>query len=298
MVLVAGDLAADLWRQPLPMARFTSRPVFMARQIVGEAAAMLHLDSAERQQEINNHFQLQDYGKLIQVALATTPESENVALWVQADNTFDYFWRKADYWLYPRKIVVVRDMTPTTLDHLRAAGVGTLIIYGQDPPWTVPGFVIYQPEPAFAVVRVNTSEPSFGDVPGYTAAPLNLENGIRLDGYQVVPPLLDGDTVVLLRWQNTQPVTQSYTVFVHIFSGDRLAAQDDSTPALGQLPTFLWKPGDVVIDAHRLVLPRDQRQGAKLCVGMYDSLTMQRLPVQRAEGYETGPGIVCRPLSP
>ncbi|MDE3075176.1 MAG: hypothetical protein KGJ86_07075, partial [Chloroflexota bacterium] len=45
-------------------------------------------------------------------------------------------------------------------------------------------------------------------------------------------------------------------------------------------PTTSWAPGEVIFDAHRLILPASLRPGGyTLIAGLYDEQTMKRVPV-------------------
>jgi hypothetical protein len=48
---------------------------------------------------------------------------------------------------------------------------------------------------------------------------------------------------------------------------------------LGDYPTSVWAPGEVIIDPHVVVLPADLPAGQyRLLVGMYNLETLVRLP--------------------
>ena len=95
----------------------------------------------------------------------------------------------------------------------------------------------------------------------------------------------DGVLRVRLRWQTTAAVATDYTVFVHLLDGERVLAQSDNYPAGGYYPTSWWRPGDVVLDEHRLALsePYDPARH-RLRVGWYELQTMRHLPVLEEDG--------------
>jgi hypothetical protein len=116
------------------------------------------------------------------------------------------------------------------------------------------------------------------------ATDFTLGDRIQLLGYdfEVTPHTL----IVAFYWQATEPVDKSYNVFVHVFdSQGGLQGQVDSPPVSGRYPTFLWQPGQVVVDNHAVTLPSDAPTGTyRVAVGMYDEATQERLPVLDGEG--------------
>jgi hypothetical protein len=116
------------------------------------------------------------------------------------------------------------------------------------------------------------------------ATGFTLGDRIQLLGYdfEVTPHAL----IVAFYWQATEPVDKSYNVFVHVFdSQGGLQGQVDSPPVSGRYPTFLWQPGQVVVDNHVVNLPSDAPTGTyRVAVGMYDEATQERLPVLDGEG--------------
>jgi hypothetical protein len=104
------------------------------------------------------------------------------------------------------------------------------------------------------------------------ATDFTLGDCIQLLGYdfEVTPHALS----VAFYWQATEPVDKSYNVFVHVFdSQGGLQGQRDSPPVSGRYPTFLWQPGQVVVD-------------------MYDEATQERLPVLDGEGQAVPEGRI------
>jgi hypothetical protein len=83
-----------------------------------------------------------------------------------------------------------------------------------------------------------------------------------------------------LYWQATQAVRPSYVTFVHVLdSAGQLRAQSDQIPD-DALPTYAWAPGEVIPDHHVIHLDESIPAGEySLVVGVYDSLTQERLPL-------------------
>lgn len=78
-----------------------------------------------------------------------------------------------------------------------------------------------------------------------------------------------------LQWQARQPISQDYSVFVHvtdqsaITSPDHLIAQGDRThPVAGFYPTSAWQAGELVQDHYTIPLPTDKQPQA-IFLGLY-----------------------------
>ena len=108
------------------------------------------------------------------------------------------------------------------------------------------------------------------------------EGRILLVRAELYGPLRHGAAPRLrLYWQATAPVTEDYTVFVHVVdaSGNRWG-QHDSFPAGGSAPTSSWRPGQVIADEHQLLIDLNgPRQGYRLLVGLYRWQDGMRLPL-------------------
>ena len=84
-----------------------------------------------------------------------------------------------------------------------------------------------------------------------------------------------------LFWQTSAPLDISYTAFVHLVdaAGQPVLFADDE-PDRGQRPTTSWSPGETIADLHSIHLPSTLPTGPyRIYVGLYDSLTGRRLPV-------------------
>lgn len=108
-------------------------------------------------------------------------------------------------------------------------------------------------------------------------APVQFGTHARLYGYALAPAA--GDAVTLqLYWEIMQPLLPPHHIFVHADAPDGVTlAQQDGPPvtASGPAPTGSWQPGEFLITRHVLSLPAD----ATLRVGLYDPVSLQRLPV-------------------
>jgi 4-amino-4-deoxy-L-arabinose transferase-like glycosyltransferase len=99
---------------------------------------------------------------------------------------------------------------------------------------------------------------------------------LRLAAYQISKPEAPVSSLeVVLYWHALAPMSTDYTVSVRLVAPDGTwAAQHDSWPAGGLLPTSQWRVGDYVRDAHSLALPASvaSREYA-LQVVVYDAAT-------------------------
>lgn len=112
-----------------------------------------------------------------------------------------------------------------------------------------------------------------------------LGQEIRLLGFDLSPqrPAPGTSLRLTLYWESVQPTETHYKVFVHLADDrERIWGQDDTYPVATMAPTFLWEPGDIVRDEHVLSLAPGAPLGTlRLMVGLYDEVTMDRLPVVR-----------------
>ncbi len=99
------------------------------------------------------------------------------------------------------------------------------------------------------------------------------------DGTQLVP---GGQYALTLFWRADVVQRVDYTVFVHLRDATGATiAQQDGQPLDGDYPTSRWRPGEVVIDPHVVMLPAELPTGEyTVWVGMYRLDTMERLPLQ------------------
>jgi hypothetical protein len=119
---------------------------------------------------------------------------------------------------------------------------------------------------------------------------------IQLVGYEIA---LRETLVVTLAWKSRAVVATDYVAFVHLLDGQgALVAQHDAPPAPGAgivYPTSWWLPGDVILDRHTLSRPQGEGpdtlsisaalKSGILRLGLYDPVTLQRLPAYDAEGH-------------
>ncbi len=128
----------------------------------------------------------------------------------------------------------------------------------------------------------------------------HLGDAITLDGFGLPARTFAPGGIIPLRlaWRADAPVSQRYKVFVHLLNaGGQLAAQNDSEPGSGFLPTDAWSPGgERIDDLHGIYLPPDLPPGDyTLWVGLYD-FAGTRLPI-RQNGADAGDALLLATLA-
>ncbi|MCP5095229.1 MAG: hypothetical protein GY943_06735 [Chloroflexi bacterium] len=99
---------------------------------------------------------------------------------------------------------------------------------------------------------------------------------ILLQGYDL--ETAGGTVDVTLYWQALQPMTHSYTVFMHVIDADgQLVAQHDGLPMQGNVPTTCWVSGEMIADKHTLDLPENVDGQLSFVTGLYRLETGERL---------------------
>jgi hypothetical protein len=136
--------------------------------------------------------------------------------------------------------------------------------------------------------RIQTYDTPSGSLAARQTYRADFAGGPGLTGYRVTSTILHAGDVSLY-WTTAQPITNSYTVFVHLLAADGFdQAQADSLPAGGRHTTDQWAPGSDVIDAHSVALPADLPPGDyQLEVGLYLLATGKRVPLVGSTGPAT-----------
>ena len=121
---------------------------------------------------------------------------------------------------------------------------------------------------------------------------INLGDRVELLGIDLGSETVRaGETVsCTLYWRSLQVMSQNYTVFNHLVAEDgQTWGQWDNQPQRGMAPTTRWVPGQVVADPYQIPISPEAPAGPlELQVGMYDLMTMARLPVYDEGGQITG----------
>ena len=102
--------------------------------------------------------------------------------------------------------------------------------------------------------------------------------------------LKPGDWLRLtLTWRARGPVERDLTVFTQLIGPDgQVWGQQDNPPLGGWYPTPLWQPGEVVQDDFAFAIDSLAPAGNyQLIVGLYDSQTIERLPIRTTGSLDT-----------
>lgn len=115
-------------------------------------------------------------------------------------------------------------------------------------------------------------------------ADFRLGTAIHLLGYDIERAAADSLTLTLY-WKAEQTPEADYTVYIHLLDREgRLLGQNDAPPKDGAYPTSWWLPGDVVADRHTVHLNSAAAGAVHIRAGMYDPITMERLPAYDGAG--------------
>jgi mannosyltransferase len=145
-------------------------------------------------------------------------------------------------------------------------------------------------------VRPATGDHTFAIPPMQYALRANLDDKVELLGYDLAAETIRPGEVVscTLYWRALQEINRNYTVFNHLVAADgQTWGQWDNQPQRGGLPTTRWMPGQVIADPYQIPVSADAPAGPlELWTGMYDALTMTRLPVRDENGRVTGDHVI------
>jgi hypothetical protein len=122
---------------------------------------------------------------------------------------------------------------------------------------------------------------------------------VALIGYAIEPGTAapGGALQVTLYWEAMARPPEDYTVFVHLLDeSGTLRGQGDGPPMLGDYPTSLWEPGEVIADEHSVTIHADAPpRRYRLAVGLYRLADGVRLPVRDSDGVIQPDGRVMLP---
>lgn len=128
------------------------------------------------------------------------------------------------------------------------------------------------------------------------ATHLDLGHGVGLVGYDMNTnyPLTGmprrSELRFSLLWEATAVPDGDFKAFVQLLNAQgQLVWQTDRQPADGFRPTREWRAGERIRDSYGLRLPGDLPAGHyRLIAGMYDPLTLKRLPMTDSAGADAG----------
>ncbi len=161
-------------------------------------------------------------------------------------------------------------------DHPTQAWNLALALYRQETGERLPVYLDDRPAGDMLIVemmRVPGRSPDCPAAARLTPAP-DFAAAVALTHAWVVTDTAGG--TLSLCWESRRPLSDDYTVFVHLLDGDgNLIATGDGPPMDGAFPTSLWRPGDVILDVHHLT---GTLTSAQIAVGLYRPSDGERLP--------------------
>ncbi len=153
--------------------------------------------------------------------------------------------------------------------------------------------------------QTRISPPSVGKISIVPRKPIDVQpsypvhyelgDNIQLIGYDKSSQIQSNQPfTITLYWKAKAPIATDYKVFVHVLNTtDEVITQHDGRPRSGYYPTSAWYAGDVVPDKHTLAMPNlNADQGLRVGVGMYNSASLERLPVTDATGHRLADDII------
>jgi len=114
-----------------------------------------------------------------------------------------------------------------------------------------------------------------------------LAQSVRLIGYNVAGGTNRGEMLSFTAfWECLSPMDENYKVFFHVVDSEgKLLAQKDGEPVTGFYPTTTWRVGQIIRDQYDLFFADESARNATgLRIGMYSSVTGERLPVTLSNG--------------
>ncbi len=127
---------------------------------------------------------------------------------------------------------------------------------------------------------VRAPVPKSGQLPAdVTLLNAHFDDHINLLGYRLARDQATWTLSLYWRTDGSNPPQGDYIVFVHAMTGDKMIAQQDAKPFDGQLPTWAWKPGEIVTTTYTLNIPAGSPAPQALYAGMYPYPSLVRLPV-------------------
>jgi hypothetical protein len=135
-------------------------------------------------------------------------------------------------------------------------------------------------------------------VPPVQQHPMHVFLGdvIIFNGYDLATDTVaPGETLnLVLYWRGLRETDADYVVYAHVSApnGAAIIAQRDGQPGDVLHRTYDWWPGYFDWDEWPIAIPADAPPGEYLLqIGMYDSLTSERLPVYDVDGNHLGDGV-------
>ena len=157
--------------------------------------------------------------------------------------------------------------------------------------------IYIEPDRKFVIYRIEDAGVS--PHPPFAA----FETGLALSAYQInvsrpITDTVNRDVGIFLSWQSDRVQSASYKVFVHVIDDSgQIVAQDDGLPVLWLYPVPAWKPGEAVIDFHRVRIANiDPHKTYTMLAGLYDASSGKRLNRLDSGGQAVDDKVVLQKL--
>jgi len=138
-------------------------------------------------------------------------------------------------------------------------------------------------------VEITAEEHVFTPPPIAYPLDVRFDQVARLIGYDLPSQTSTaGEPITLtLYWEALEGATGTdYAVFTHVLAADgHLVGQHDGPPAGGARPTAGWVPGEIITDQHVMTFREPYIGPARIEVGLYDPVTLERAPTEEGETF-------------
>lgn len=145
---------------------------------------------------------------------------------------------------------------------------------------------VQETERLTVVIKIPPSPPTFAELDNALPLDAKFENNVSLARYGLSNFVRTEPLRVRLYWRTEKPITNDFTIFVHLLNQHgNLVAQVDASPLGGLYPISIWEPGEIIMDEMTLDIPSNLPSGEySIIVGMYESPSLIRSRVLRATG--------------
>ncbi|MBZ0307394.1 MAG: hypothetical protein K8I82_15105, partial [Anaerolineae bacterium] len=176
-------------------------------------------------------------------------------------------WPTDKYVIHQVRLELSPDVPPTI-------GVLRLKIFDDSAIWRTS-----QETEEIVLQEIRITGEGWDEIPEATqTANIQFGDSLTLKAVQVTP---QAESLGLtLYWEVRSTLSRDYTLFLHFQQQGETITQADQPPLGINYPTSEWREGEKLISYLTLPLPPE---ADSLLVGLFDSETMQRLPISEAE---------------
>jgi 4-amino-4-deoxy-L-arabinose transferase-like glycosyltransferase len=187
------------------------------------------------------------------------------------------YWQPVEYFCDRVRVPLSADAPP--LETYRV----TLSYFHEDDLSRVPATLPNGDEQNLVVLGEIALLPKSWPEPGEPSCLLG--GSLALSGLELVEGEAGQSVAVRLQWHALADLSRDYTAFVHVLDSEgQAAAQADVMPRGGRFPTGYWPRGAVVDDQIDLSLADLPPGRYRVEFGVYDSQTVERLPIATPSG--------------